>query len=256
MGGINVDNIDSINGNTRFNSNVTFQSNIDMSNNDISNINTLTASKTIQSSEYIASNTNYFNIGSNLSKYFKVMTISTNELGFTIADLSQNLDSVNLIFLKSKFFTLSHPIDRETGHWTTGIDLNILSSGYDTGIMQDYQNFKFAVSYKVTDSSVYSWDNKYSNTFPKQSETSFSFQGQDPQTIYIKELKWWDIIFYFIGRWRKKRDTNGNPVTENINEFEIAIFNLPTNDGNYRTGVRYVLDMTISKPSEYTTITI
>ena len=230
------------NGNVKHNN----QGLLSIKNIDCSNINV---------SGYISA-TNYFNIGSYLSKYLKVINTHTNDVGYNITDLSNNQNLVNSIFSKTKFCTLSHPINNDLGHWTTGIDLNILSSGYYTGIMQDYQNFKFAVSYKVTDNSVYEWDNKYSSTFPNQNDEFFSFQGQDPQTIYIKEFKTWDINFYFIGRWKRQLDSSGNPVTQNINEFEIAIFNSPTNNPNYQTDVRYVLDMTISKPSNYTTITI
>lgn len=187
------------------------------------------------------------------------MTANTIDLSFNITDLSQNVDLVNSIFLKTKFLTLSHPVNKDRGHWTVGIDLNILSSEYTNGTIQDYQNFKSAVSYKVTEDSVYIWNNTFStNTFYNISDFIYILPGEDPQSIYIKELKWSDNYpfynFYLIGRWRRKLDINGNPVTENINEFEMAIINSPANEAHQPSDVRYVLDMTISKSSETTTI--
>ena len=210
------------------------------------------------SDKLIANNNNYFNIGDYISKHYKVINTSTvqNKGGFNIDDLKSDQNKIEQIFNTSKFFTLSHPIKTDIGHWTTGIDLNILSSGYGTGIMQDYQNFKFAVSCRVEGNTVTPLNNKNSNTFPSQYDVSFSFQGQDPQIIHIKLFKAWDINFYFIGRWRKAIDNNGNVVDEDRYEFDIAIFNSVTTNGNFISNIRYVLDMTISKSSEYTTITI
>jgi hypothetical protein len=204
-------------------------------------------------------NTNYFNIGAYISKHYKVINTSTmqNIGGFSIADLQLDQNKVEQIFNTSKFFTLSHPPNQGNGRWTTGIDLNLLSAGHGTGIMQDYQNYKFAVSYKVETDTVHSWNNSYSlNTFPTNHTQSWTFGGEKPETIYIQPFKSWSINFYFIGRWRRAIDNDGNVVAQDINEFDIAIFNELTTNGNYETGIVYVLDMTVTKSSPYASITI
>ena len=197
-----------------------------------------------------------------VERFLKILTTTTDKLGYNIADISGNIENVNNIFNESQFFTLSQPINTFTGYWTTGIDINILSCGYRLGqsaFMQDYQNFKFAVTYKVTSNYSGSW---VANTgiFPYDKyDYTFTLGGvEDPQTIYIKILRQMDngFCFYFIARWRRQRDSNGNPVTENLNVFEIAIFNSSTTDPNYRIGMRYVLDMTTCKANPYTTTTI
>ena len=281
MGGINVDNINSIYGNTTFNSeiivnsnitsnngifignilnidiiekniasNITLKNNIILNNNNIYDVDTLTGNN-LNIDVIKATGINYLNThGTYLQKFLKVINTTTQHVGYNIGDISGNITAVNDIFNQTQFFNLSQNPNTEIGHWITGIDLNILTCGHGSGILQQYQNFKLGITYKVTDSQVEWWQSSSGETFPYIHDNSFSLSNNNID-IYIKKISDSDVNVYLIARIIKINNSN-----DNKNQFSFAIFNSYTTDSNYLTSVQYVLDMTVTNSSKNAIITV
>jgi hypothetical protein len=199
-----------------------------------------------------ATGINYLNTyGSYLQKFLKVINTHTHSVGYNIGDISGNIVAVDNIFNKTQFFSLSQNPNTEIGHWMTSIDLNILTCGYGTGIVQHYQNLKLGITYKVTDSQV-EWWHSPTETFPYNHDDSFSLTNNNNNIdIYIKRISVGDVNVYLIARIIKIHNSN-----DNINQFSFAIFNSYPTNPNYSTNVRYVLDMTVANSSSHASITV
>tara|TARA_Y100000389_G_scaffold89265_1_gene85695 strand:- start:4587 stop:6209 length:1623 start_codon:yes stop_codon:yes gene_type:complete len=242
-------NIDVIKTNTA--SNISVLNTIDMNNNNIYDVDTLTLNN-IDVNLIKTTRINYLNTQNNLlQKFIKVINTTTIAVGYNIEDISGNITAVNDIFNKTQFFNLSEePSTFNGGHWITGIDLNILTCGYTTGILQHYQNFKLGITYKVTENDTEWWPSFGGETFPHIYDNTFSFPDDDID-IYIKKISGDDVNVYLIAKIRRN-----NNSSDDINQFSFAIFNSYTTNSNYLTKVQYVLDMTVSNSSKYPKITV